>query len=143
MSVNAKGNATQFVWDLPSGKQVTSVGRNVSVSQHPTAETAELPADEGQTDGVVFFNDKEEVTIEAIIPVQDSDIAIGSILTFDSKSFAVMDWTKSWTRKDWAKVNITANAWKGVEGAQGHFAASSGSGSSGSGSSGSGSGAGT
>lgn len=124
MSVTTLGNATNFVWDLPSGKQVNSVGRNVSVSQHPSAETAELPADDGQTDGVVFYNDKEEVTIEAIIPTSDSDIAIGSILTFDSKSFAVLDWSKSWTRKDWAKVNITANAWKGVSGAQGHFATS-------------------
>lgn len=124
MSATTLGNATNFVWDLPSGKQVSSVGRNVTVTQHPSAETSELPADDGQTDGVVFFNDKEEVTIEAIIPTSDSDIAIGSILTFDSKSFAVMDWSKVWTRKDWAKVNITATAWKGVSGAQGHFATS-------------------
>lgn len=111
MAIQRVGNATQFIWGLPDGKKVAIAGRNVSVNRRKTSEIAELPTEEGETDGAVFYNGQGEVTIEAIMPSNFSAQAPSSTLTFDDKTYYISECSEAWSNKDWAKVNISARTW--------------------------------
>lgn len=117
MSAIKHGNAADFVWDIPTGEQFSTVGRNVSVNRKRGAEQSELPTDEGETDGIVIYNPNTEVSIEAIMAVGGlpSGFDPGTVLTLtrgtSTEKFLILEFSRSWTRKDWAKVSVTAKAW--------------------------------
>ena len=111
MSAIKKGNAANFVWDLPSGKQFSAIGRNVSVNKKRGAEQATLPTDDGETDGLVIYDKNTELTVEAILPTSGSLPDVGDVVTIDSTKYVVLDASNSWTRKDWAKISLTVKAW--------------------------------
>lgn len=117
MSAIKKGEATNFVWDIPSGEQYTSVGRNVTITRNRGAEQTTLPTDDGETDGVVLYDLNEDVTIEAILKTDGlpNNFDPGTVLSIgaagNQKSFLVQNFSRRWVRKDWAKVTITAKAW--------------------------------
>ena len=111
MSAIKKGNAANFVWDLPSGKQFSAIGRNVSVNKKRGAEQATLPTDDGETDGVVIYDANTELTVEAILPTSGELPDVGDVVTIESTKYVVLEASNSWTRKDWAKISLTVKAW--------------------------------
>lgn len=111
MSAIKKGNAANFVWDLPSGKQFSAIGRNVSINKKRGAEQATLPTDEGETDGLVIYDKNTELAVEAILPTNGALPDVGDVVEIDSTKYVVLDASNSWTRKDWAKISLTVKAW--------------------------------
>ena len=111
MSAIKKGNAANFVWDLPSGKQYSTIGRNVTISKRRGSEQAQLPTDDGETDGLVLYDANTELNVEAILPITDATPEIGAVVSIDSTNYVVLEWNQTWTRKDWAKVSIVVKKW--------------------------------
>lgn len=111
MSAIKKGNAANFVWDLPSGKQFSAIGRNVSVNKVRGAEQATLATDDGETDGIVLYDANTELTVEAILPTSGALPEVGDVVTVESTKYVVMSARNAWQRKDWAKISLTVKAW--------------------------------
>ena len=108
MAVVKLANAQNFVWGIPSGKQYQALGRNVSVSVNRTAETEPLDTIDGETDGMVLYNKAAEVTVEAILPVNESaTIDAGSVLTVAGYKILVTGVQRNWQQKGWARITVT------------------------------------
>ena len=107
MAVVKIAQAANFVWGIPSGRQYSALGRNVSVSVRRTAESETLDTIDGETDGMVVYNKGSEVTIEAILPVTESaTLDVGSVVTAAGVKILVTEISRQWQQKGWARITL-------------------------------------
>lgn len=112
MAVTYIANAQNFVWGIPAGQTVATIGRNVSVSQNRTADTEELKTIDGETDGLVLLDKGSELSIEAIIPASDaSQIDAAGTLTWNGTTFVVLAVKRDWQQRGWARISVSLRAW--------------------------------
>lgn len=103
-----KGAAASFVWGLPGGINITTYGRVQSFSDNRTSDKEPLPDSNGETDGVVYYNHRNEATLEAIIKATDfPSVEIAGTVTVNSITYLIEGVQKNWTAGAWAKVTLT------------------------------------
>lgn len=110
-----KGEATNFVWGIPTDVRVSGVGRNVNISIRRTSDQEELQDEVGETDGIIFLNKVREGSIEAIIPTASmATLEIANTLSVDGTTYLIMDYEKRWENRGWAKVSINVKVWDAI-----------------------------
>lgn len=103
-----KGAAANFVWGLPSGINIATYGRVQSFSDNRTSDKEPLPDANGETDGVVYYNHRNEGSLEAIIKASDfPTVEIADSVTINSVAYLIEGVQKNWTAGAWAKVTLT------------------------------------
>ncbi len=101
------GAAANFVWGLPDGVNITGYGRVQSFSDNRTSDKEPLPDANGETDGVVYYNHRNEATLEAIIPVSSlADAEIAASVTVNGTAYTIEGYTKNWEKGAWAKITL-------------------------------------
>lgn len=107
-AMTKKGAAANFVWGLPSGVNITTYGRLQSFDDNRTSDKEALPDANGETDGVIYYNHRNEGTLEAIIPVAGlSNVEIADTVTINNTSYHIEGCKRNWTAGGWAKVTLT------------------------------------
>ncbi len=108
------GAAANFVWGLPDGVNITTYGRLQSFSDNRASDKEPLPDANGETDGVVYYNHRNEGTLEAIIPVSglaSIEIATTVSITLPGDSSATVyhieNCQRNWEKGAWAKITLT------------------------------------
>ena len=108
------GAAANFVWGLPNGVNITTYGRVQSFSDNRTSDKEPLPDGNGETDGVVYYNHRNEGTLEAIIPVSGlSSVEIAETVSItlpgdeSATVYNIEGCQRNWTAGAWAKVTLT------------------------------------
>ncbi len=102
------GAAANFVWGLPDGVNITTYGRVQSFSDNRTSDKEPLPDANGETDGVVYYNHRNEATMEAIIKTANlADAEIAASVTVNGTTYTIEGCTKNWTKGAWAKITLT------------------------------------
>ena len=102
------GSAANFVWGLPQGVNIATYGRVVSFSSNRTSDKEPLPDENGETDGVVYYNHRNEGTLEAIIKSSSMPtVEIAQSVTIDSVTYIIESFIKNWERGAWAKITLT------------------------------------
>lgn len=112
-AMTKKGSAANFVWGLPSGINISTYGRIQSFSDNRTSDKELLPDSNGETDGVIYYNHRNEATLEAIIPTSglpNVEIAETVSITTSGSSatvYLIEGCQRNWTSGAWAKVTLT------------------------------------
>ena len=102
------GAATNFVWGLPSGVNITTYGRVRSFSDNRTSDKEPLPDANGETDGVVYYNHRNEGSLEAIIKASDMPtVEVADSVSINSVVYTIESFTKNWEAGGWAKITLT------------------------------------
>lgn len=112
-AMTKKGAAANFVWGLPSGINITTYGRVQTFGDDRASDKEPLPNADGETDGIVYYNHRNEGTLEAIIKANDfPTVEIAdtvSITTAGSTAtvYLIEGVKKNWTAGAWAKITLT------------------------------------
>lgn len=107
-AMSKKGAAANFVWGLPDGVNVTTFGRVTSFSDKRGASKEPLHNADGETDGVIYYNHRNDGTLECIIPSSNlGTCEIATSVTIDGRAYFIEEVTKNWTSGAWAKITIT------------------------------------
>ena len=110
-----KGQAANFVWGLPDGVNISGYGRVQAFDTNRTSDKEPLPDANGETDGMVYYNLRDEGTLEAIIPTSNlSSVEIATSVTINGKSYLIEGCKETWTRGAWAKVTLTLTAYPAI-----------------------------
>ena len=110
-----KGQAANFVWGLPDGVNISGYGRVQSFDTNRPSDKEPLPDANGETDGMVYYNLRDEGTLEAIIPASNlSSVEIATSVTINGKSYLIEGCKQNWTRGAWAKVTLTLTAYPAI-----------------------------
>lgn len=103
-----KGAAANFVWGLPSGINIETYGRVQSFGDNRASDKETLPNGDGEIDGVIYYNHRNEGTLEAIIKANDfPTVEIADSVTINSVAYLIEGVQKNWTAGAWAKVTLT------------------------------------
>lgn len=110
-----KGQAANFVWGLSDGVNISTYGRVLSFDTNRTSDKEPLPDANGETDGMVYYNLRDEGTLEAIIPTSGlSGLEIATTASINNKTYLIEGFKQNWTRGAWAKVTITLAAYPAI-----------------------------
>ena len=110
-----KGQAANFVWGLPDGVNISGYGRVQSFDTNRTSDKEPLPDANGETDGMVYYNLRDEGTLEAIIPTSNlSSVEIATSVSINNKTYLIEGCKQNWTRGSWAKVTLTLAAYPAI-----------------------------
>jgi hypothetical protein len=114
MSVSIK-LGTDVVWGITSaeGGVLTAQGKLLSVTRKSTAKQFEQEGEQGEVYSVVFYDQREEVTVEvlckttAVIPAPGSTLTVAGVTDL-LVSDAEVKWQAGGTKK------LSISAWKSV-----------------------------
>ena len=107
-AITKTGAAANFVWGLPDGVNIATYGRVANFSSNRTSDKEPLPDANGETDGVVYYNHRNEGTLEALIKVSSMPtVEIAQAVTIDGVTYTIESFNKNWERGAWAKITLT------------------------------------
>lgn len=96
------------VWGIESDYRALQSGLVRSVTRKKSGERDVIYDYEGFTIGQVFFDEKEEVSLEIICKSATAVPANGDTLTIGSTSFLVQDTEVMWEQRGWKKLKTNA-----------------------------------
>lgn len=106
-----KGNAAEAFWGVPDS---VYSGRVVRCSIASSGEEVMLSTSLGEDDGMVMFNDKDELDIEMIYTTAVTPPSRGDAFTLGGVTGYVLNVTKNWEYKGWRKITVKATDWKAM-----------------------------
>lgn len=109
MSVKQKLSAgVTIVWGT-SGVSSQGYGKLLSVSIKRASQKEKIPDEEGNTCGVVYFDEEDTLMLEVLCKSSMSEPAIGDTVTADSTQGYIDDFEKKWDHKGTKKLSVTAS----------------------------------
>lgn len=107
-AITKTGNAANFVWGLPDGVNISTYGRVQSFSDKRAASKEPLHDSNGETDGAVYYDHRNDGTLECIIPASITGTCeIATSVTIDGRTYFIEECTKNWSAGAWAKITLT------------------------------------
>lgn len=115
MAVKMKMSAgATAVWGT-SGVSNQGFGKLLSASRKRSAAGKEkIPDEEGNTCGVVYFDEEDSLSLEVLCSSAATNPEIGDTITVDSVSGYVEDYEKKWDHKGTKKLAISATRFASV-----------------------------
>ena len=104
-----KSKGSTVVWGT-GGVSAAASGYGVCLSANRalSTEKEEIPDENGNAQGVVYYNEKEELTIEALCKTNVTMPAIGDTISVDGVSGYVESAEKKWEHKGTMKISVKA-----------------------------------
>jgi hypothetical protein len=114
-TITQTGQAASFQWGLPNGVNITTYGRVTSFWSGRATEKEPLKDKDGCTDGMVYYDMRDEGTLEAIIPAGGvSSAQIAQTVQVGGNTYHIEGCEQNWTAGAWAKVTLTLTHYDGI-----------------------------
>lgn len=104
--------STEIIWGASTAGTLPDVGVILSASRKRTSEVFEQKNANGENHSVVFYDPKEEITVEvlskasATIPVPGDEVTIAGVT-----AALVIDAEEVWSNTDAKKIRLTLKKW--------------------------------
>lgn len=104
--------STQIVWGASTAGTLASQGVIVSCSRKRTSEVFEQKNADGENHSVVFYDPKEEISVEVLAKPDATVPAPGDEVTVAGVTAAlVIDAEEVWSNTDAKKIRMTLKKW--------------------------------
>ena len=109
------GQATNFQWGLPNGLASSTYGRVVSFRSARATEKEPLKDKDGNTDGMVYYDMRDEGTLECIIPTSATATAsIAQTVQVNGNTYHIEGYERNWAAGGWAKITLNLTHYDGI-----------------------------
>jgi hypothetical protein len=104
--------STEIVWGASGAGSLSGVGVILSATRKQTSEVFEQKDANGENHSVVFYDPKEEITVEVLAAATATLPAIGSEATIAGVTAClVIDVEEKWSNTDSKKISLTLKKW--------------------------------
>lgn len=104
--------STDIVWGASTAGTLATVGKILSVTRKRTSEVFEQKDENGENHSVIFFDPKEELSVEclalptAVVPAPGDEVTVGGVT-----AALVLDAEETWANADAKKIKMTLKKW--------------------------------
>jgi hypothetical protein len=116
LPTTAQIKGVQGIWGIESAYSgLLDAASVMRIRSKSDSQKDYLFDDEGFTSAVVFFDSKEEASIELVMKSGTTEVAPGDELTLETLTFLVMDGERLWDQRGWKKLNVNATYFPNVD----------------------------